>query len=151
MGGFGSGPQRSVKRRGGVKLHTPKELVEGARPYFRSLAGRAAEHGLTQADVPMLAQLATALWLADTAAAKLLDEGILTTDQAHGDGTEQRKHPAFTIWRNAVSVADMLAKQFGLTPASRARLGLEEGDDEESLADVLFGEVAQQNRRGDGD
>lgn len=142
MGGFGSGPQAKARRRkGAVKLHTPKELVEGARPYFRSLAGRAAEHGLTQADVPVLAQLATALWVADQAAQLMMEEGILTTDQAHGDGTEKRKHPAYTIWKNSAALAASLAQQFGLTPASRARLGLAEDDGEESLADVLWGKV----------
>ncbi len=142
MGGFGSGPQRKTRRSGATKLHAPAGLTEGAKPHFRNLAKRAAEHGLTQADVPMLAQLATALWLADEAAAKLMGEGILTRDQAHGDGTEMRKHPAFTIWRAAVATADALAKQFGLTPASRARLGLAEESDEPSLAEVLFGEAA---------
>lgn len=143
MGGFGSGPQRAAKRGGAVKLHTPKELVDGARPYFRMLAQRAAEHGLTQADAPMLGQLATALWLADAAAAQLATEGLTTTDASHGDGTEPRKHPAVSIWRAAVGTADALAKQFGLTPASRARLGLEEEGDEPSLAEVLFGEAAR--------
>ncbi len=145
MGGFGSGPQAKSKgRKRATKLHTPKKLVEGARPYFRSLAGRAADHGLTQADVPILAQLATALWLADTAAAQMEAGGILITDIAHA--RELRKHPAYTIWRNAAALAASLAQQFGLTPASRARLGLEEDDGTESLADVLFGEVAHHER-----
>jgi P27 family predicted phage terminase small subunit len=118
-------------------------MVQEAQPYFRMLAQRAAEHGLTQADVPMLAQLATALWMADAAAAQIVAEGLTTTDTAHGDGTEPRKHPAVSIWRAAVGTADALAKQFGLTPASRARLGLEEESDEPSLAEVLFGEAAR--------
>lgn len=142
MGGIGSGPQRPAKRRSGaVKLHTPKEMPEGAKPYFRFMAQRASDHGLTQADVPMLAQLANALWLADRAVMLMAEDGILMTDQAHGDGTEKRKHPAFTIWRNAVSTADTIAKQFGMTPASRARLGLDESGEGPSLAEVLFGEV----------
>jgi P27 family predicted phage terminase small subunit len=90
----------------------------------------------------MLGQLATALWIADQAAQRMASDGLLMTDQAHGDGREMRKHPAFTIWRNAVAVADTLAKQFGLTPAARARLGLEQDDGAPSLAEVLFGEVA---------
>lgn len=174
MGGFGSGPQQKVRRSSATKLHVPRGMPEGVKPYFRELAKRAAGHGLTQADAPMLAQLAAALWLADSAlalmaeaslrklreAAEQTDDeaevvgaplkgmalGMLMTDQAHGDGTELRKHPAFTIWRAAVGTADALAKQFGLTPASRARLGLEEKSDEPSLADVLFGEVV---RHGD--
>lgn len=147
MGGFGSGPQRKTKRSdGALKLHAPKTMPEQVVPYFRMLAGRAAAHGLTQADGPMLAQLATALWLADSAAAQLAAEGLTTTDVAHGTVSEPRKHPAVSIWRAAVGTADALAKQFGLTPASRARLGLEEESDEPSLADVLFGEVV---RHGD--
>lgn len=148
MGGMGSGPQRRAKRAvGAAKLHTPKELPEGAQAYFRGLARRAAEHGLTQADVPMLAQLANALWLADLAVQRIAADGVLMADQAHGDGTELRKHPAFTIWRNAVVTADTIAKQFGLTPASRARLGLDEQSAEPSLAEVLFGEVAAHGER----
>jgi len=143
MGGMGSGPQKAVRKAGGaVKLHTPKTLPEPAQPYFRELAKRASEHGLTQADAPMLGQLATALWMADASAKLLVAQGLLMADQAHGDGTELRKHPAVSIWRAAVATADGLAKQFGLTPASRARLGLQEQDGEPSLADVLFGEVA---------
>ncbi len=142
MGGLGSGPLRKTKRSSAVKLHAPKTMPEEIVPYFRMLTGRAAEHGLTQADGPMLAQLATALWLADSAAAQLAKDGLTTTDEAHG-GSEPRKHPAVSIWRAAVGTADALAKQFGLTPASRARLGLEEKSDEPSLADVLFGEVAK--------
>ncbi len=146
MGGFGSGPLRKTKRSSAVKLHAPKTMPEETVPYFRMLAGRAAEHGLTQADGPMLAQLATALWLADSAAMQLAREGLTTSDVTHGDGTEPRKHPAVSIWRAAVGTADALAKQFGLTPASRARLGLEEESEEKSLAEVLFGEVV---RHGD--
>ena len=145
MGGFGSGPLRKTKRGVAVKLHAPKTMPEEVVPYFRMLAGRAAEHGLTQADGPMLAQLAAALWLADSAAAQLARDGLTTTDEAHG-GLEPRKHPAVSIWRAAVGTADALAKQFGLTPASRARLGLDEVSEEPSLADVLFGEVV---RHGD--
>lgn len=147
MGGMGSGPQRRTKRTvGAAKLHTPKELPEGAQEHFRGVARRAAEHGLTQADVPMLAQLANALWMADLAAQRIAADGLLMTDQAHGDGTEMRKHPAFTIWRNAVVTADTIAKQFGLTPASRARLGLEEESGAPSLAEVLFGEAVNHAR-----
>jgi P27 family predicted phage terminase small subunit len=142
MGGFGSGRPPKVKRTQRAKLHTPETLPEGAAAYFRMLARRAGEHGLTQADVPMLAQLATALWIADQAALRMARDGLLMTDQSHGDGTELRKHPAFTIWRNAVTVADTLAKQFGMTPAARARLGLEQESGAPSLAEVLFGEAA---------
>jgi len=146
MGGFGSGPLPKMKRGIAVKLHAPKTMPEKVVPYFRMLAGRAAEHGLTQADGPMLAQLATALWLADSAAAQLAEEGLTTSDLTHNGGTEPRKHPAVSIWRAAVGTADALAKQFGLTPASRARLGLEEESDNPSLAEVLFGEAANNAR-----
>jgi phage terminase small subunit len=56
-------------------------------------------------------------------------------DPVHGG---QRKHPAFTVWRAAVATADGLSKQFGLTPASRARLLLDEPDTGKSLAEMLF-------------
>ena len=140
MGGYGSGPVPKVKRGARVKLHAPKGLVEGALPYFRTLADRAADHGLAHADGLMLAQLATALWLADAAAAALAKEGLTVLDTAHN--VEARKHPAVSIWRAAVGTADALAKQFGLTPSSRARLLLNEDDGEQSLAEVLFSEVA---------
>ncbi len=144
MGGMGSGPVRPVKREdGAVKLHTPKTLPEGAQPYFRDLARRATTHGLTQADAPMLGQLATALWLADSAVAQLVLEGLTEVDVAHGGML--KKHPAVSIWRAAVGTADALAKQFGLTPASRARLGLEEESQEKTLAEVLFEEVVHRD------
>jgi P27 family predicted phage terminase small subunit len=135
------------KAAGAVKLHTPKTLPAPAQAYFREVAKRAAAHGLTQADAPMLGQLATALWMADAAAQLLVRDGLLMTDQAHGPETELRKHPAVTIWRAAVATADGLAKQFGLTPASRARLGLQEDDGAPSLADVLFDEAVHHGNR----
>ena len=139
MGGYGSGPVTKL-RRSGVKLHAPKGLVEGALPYFRLLATKAADHGLTHADGPMLGRLATALWLADQAAAVLAKEGLTVLDTAHN--LEARKHPAVSVWRAAVGTADALAKQYGLTPASRARLLLSDDDGGPSLADVLFEEAA---------
>lgn len=144
MGGLGSGPTK-VKRGAKVKLHTPDGLVEGAKPYFRSLAQRAAEHGLAHADGLMLGQLATALWLADQAAALIAKEGMTVQDTAHN--LEARKHPAVSVWRAAVGTADALAKQFGLTPSSRARLGLAEDDEGPSMADVLFSEAAHHGGR----
>lgn len=138
MGGLGSGPTK-VKRGVRVKLRKPDGLVAGAEPYFRLLAQRAADHGLAHADGPMLGQLATALWLADMAAAQIARDGLTVLDTAHN--VEARKHPAVTIWRAAVATADGLAKQFGLTPSSRARLGLQDDDGEMSMADVLFSEV----------
>lgn len=137
MGGTGSGPQRKVRRTGPAhRLYAPKDLVAGAVPYFRALAGRMTTHGLTQADVYMLGQLATALWIAGEAAQAMAEEGLLTTDKTHSSG-EMRKQPAYTVWRNATDVSLRLAQQFGLTPASRARLGLEEEEEGPSLADLL--------------
>lgn len=129
MGGFGSGPaKRGQPRRESQKLRAPSGLVPEARSHFKRLAALAATHGLTRADEPMLAQLATALWMADAAAAQLAREGLTQADATHGG--ELRKHPAVTIWRAAMSAADALARQFGFSPSSRLRLGLEEASGE---------------------
>lgn len=140
MGGMGSGPQKAVRRGGQVKLRAPERMVAGAERHFREVARRAKEHGLTQADQAALGMLATALWLFDEAAAALAAEGLTTADEAHGG--EPRKHPAVSILRAAHSMALPLMGQFGLTPGSRARLGLAEESEVPSLAEILFAPVA---------
>jgi phage terminase small subunit len=78
-------------------------------------------------DASMLAQLAIAELMAIENAKLLLDASngpiqtrLLETDEAHDN--ESRKSPAFTQWRQSVETALKLAKEFGMTPASRARL-----------------------------
>lgn len=149
MGAFGSGPgaKVSVRRDKRTKLRTPADMPKKIQPYFRRVVQRLGDNGLEHADIDLLAQYATALWIADEAARLLATEAIVETDTAHGSGTEVRKHPAFTIWRNAVATAQQLGQHFGATVASRARLGIQPEEEQLSLAELLFREVVNREQR----
>lgn len=65
---------------------------------------------------------------------------LLMTDTAHGNKEESRKSPLLIVMRTASEQIRANAAQLGASPMSRARLP-EPEEEEESLADVLFGGV----------
>lgn len=138
MGGFGSGPlPRTAGRRENEKrIRMPDGLPTVIEPTFRRLVKRLSEHGITQLDADMIGQYAAALYVANQALNEMVMAGVLETDTAHNG--ERRKHPAFTVWKNASALALQIGQQFGATLASRTRLGLEAKQVERSLADILF-------------
>lgn len=124
-----------------VVVKTPAGLGKKAGAIFRRYV-EALEDRLQPEDASMLGQLAVAELMA-IENAKLLFEAtkldtLLIEDEAHGN--EDRKNPAFTQWRQATETALKLAKEFGMTPAARRRLKLEEVVEEISLAAYLSGD-----------
>ncbi len=78
---------------------------------------------------------------------------LLMTDTAHGNKEESRKSPLLIVMRTASEQMRADAAQLGASPMSRARLPEPEEEDE-SIADVLFGAMdrthARLTRQGDG-
>lgn len=121
----------AVPRTTGIKSPEVKDV-------FRRIV--ATVPGLTAADEATVTTLAEATVLQRRAFAEIMAYGLLVPDMAHGG--DLRRNPALIIWRTAVEVSRAAAGKLGATPLDRARLGLEEMSDEPSLADVLFGEAA---------
>lgn len=136
MGGWGSGPTK-VRKGGSERLYPPAWLPKAAKHAFNALARQLEGHALTKADTLALALMAQWVWVNEKAVKDLNDHGVLEQDQAHGDGTEQRKSPAIMVARGATAVLMDIAKQFGMTPSARARLGIETGPERRSLAETL--------------
>lgn len=106
---------------------------------FEQLVEQLAAHGIVPVDLYALADAAFYQWQKTEAMKQLMAEGITTTDDAHGG--ERRKHPALTIYRQADMMFQKLCIQFGMTPASRARLMPPEQDDEDPYKDFLNGKA----------
>jgi P27 family predicted phage terminase small subunit len=137
MGGVGSGPTKA-KRGSSERVYPPAWLPKPAKHTFNALARQLDDHALTKADTLALALMAQWVWVNGEAVKELLKDGVLEEDQAHGDGTEKRKSPAIMVARAATTVLMDIAKQFGMTPSARARLGIEPmSDRSESLAELL--------------
>lgn len=106
---------------------------------FDQLTDQLAAHGIVPVDLYSLADMAFYQWQKIEAIKQLMAEGITTTDDAHGG--ERRKHPALTIYRQADMQFQKLCIQFGMTPASRARLMPPEQDDDDPYKDYLNGKA----------
>lgn len=133
MGGKGSGRKPSAVTmlahgRGGqvvdvpaVDLRVPAGTPKPAAAIYRRLVRDLRAAGiLADVDAPLLAQLATALWLNQDAAAALARDGAVYADPAHGG--RLAKHPAFQVWRDTAATVRSLSALFGLSPADRQRL-----------------------------
>lgn len=136
MGGKGSGPTKA-KAGESERLYPPAWLPSAARQTFHALARQLQGHALTKADTMALALMAEWVWVNGQAVKQLMEKGVLERDQAHGDGTEMRKNPAVSVSRAATMVLMDIAKQFGMTPSARARLGLEMVTGKPTLAEIL--------------
>jgi P27 family predicted phage terminase small subunit len=68
--------------------------------------------------------LSWSLYLA--AAAELASDGLLVTGRSASDRERRVKSPAMVIWTQAGSQLRYLARELGLTPDSRGRMGLKD-------------------------
>jgi P27 family predicted phage terminase small subunit len=62
---------------------------------------------------------------------QMQNDGITVT----GSRGDIKKHPAFSVWKISCDQFNMFAKEFGLTPASRSKIKVEdvpEKDDEKN-------------------
>lgn len=119
--------------------HPPGEMVrpdlsEPARHVWDLVAGPLERAGvLTPVDVPLFAELCEALIVARLARVNATREaaGKLVTQPGAASPT--------TVWHKSMAIVNMLASQFGMTPAARARLVVGEGTGGASSDDLLSG------------
>jgi phage terminase small subunit len=122
-------------------VRTPAGLGKRAGAIFRRYAEVLGDR-VEPEDAGMLGMLAIAELLAIENAKLVLGGApgrqmkLLETDEKHGN--EDRKSPAFTQWRQATETALKLAREFGMTPAARRRLGFEEVIEEIDVATMLY-------------
>ncbi len=137
MGSRGPLPKqaKAVRTANGVKLRPlPAELER----IFARLA-RDVEQ-LTAADVALIEDMARWVAIGKDAYRQLIDEGLLTTDTAHGNKEESRKNPLLIVLRTASEQIRADANQLGATPLARARMPQVDAE-QLSLADDLFAEA----------
>jgi P27 family predicted phage terminase small subunit len=139
VGGIGSGKLKA-KKGSSERLYAPVWLPGEARNIFSVLARQLEGHALQKADTLALALLSQWVWINKLALQEVVDKGILEEDSAHSkdpENPEMRKNPAISVARASTTLIGDIAKQFGMSPAARARLGLEEGAGGPSLAEIL--------------
>jgi len=122
-----------VRPRAGVPAMPRRRLSAEGQRLWRRLAPELAELGLmTEVDGPAFEMLCVHYSVAVQAARQLREEGLTVMGT-----TGERKHPCAQILREASTAFRMYAEQFGLTPAARARLRVDPGEDEPSLQEYL--------------
>jgi P27 family predicted phage terminase small subunit len=121
-------------------IKTPKPRKPSGMPYHAGalwdrLAGFLYERGiLTIFDAPIFEMMCLSYHFMKEADKWLKKDGVLTVDERG----LIRKHPAHQIFRDHVNLYMKAAVEFGLTPASRSQLSLDQPDDDISLAEMLF-------------
>ena len=65
-------------------------------------------------------QLVQAIHIQSECWQKIMADGVLTEDKAHGG--ELRRHPAVVVWRQATDMARQCMNLLGMSPAARARI-----------------------------
>jgi P27 family predicted phage terminase small subunit len=123
-----------------ASVKPPPELTPTAKRFWERHALELSRLGmLTLNDVSSFAACCEA-WAFMMAAKKELkatarrDAEVITKDRTHGG--EPRKHPAWTIYRQAEAAFMSWSREFGLTPSSRVGLPALADDDDED--DDLF-------------
>jgi P27 family predicted phage terminase small subunit len=112
---------------------------EGKR-LWKSLAPMLARlNVLTEADLPALEMTCLHYAVARAALDEMLADGedgkmAVSTESVTGI----KKHPAASVFRENSTAFRMYLTEFGLTPASRVRLKMDSGEEEKSLAEMLF-------------
>lgn len=124
----------------GAGLDPPADLTPSGRTFWRRHAPELARLGLlTVNDVDSFAACCEAWAFMQQAktelrgSSKTANAKVTTSDRAHG--REVRKHPAFTVYKQAEASYLAWAREFGLTPSSRVGLPGpgDDGDDDDDL------------------
>lgn len=125
----------------------PNYLSDDAKRVWRKLAPRLHEAGLlTEVDVYALAQYCTLYARWRQAEKALASDGpVITTSNGN-----MVQSPWMGIANRALEMMNRLAREFGMTPASRSRISVDAPDDDDLLtqlfAGVAIGEHEQQKR-----
>lgn len=131
---------------GGVPA-VPRWLSEEGKREWRRLAGRLWRAGLlTEADHDGLAMYCEtfATWKRAEAQVRAKGEVVRTA------GGNVIQNPYLSIANRAKRDALVLAREFGMTPAARTRISVDGGEEEPSVADLLFGLVDMAGGVDDG-
>jgi len=117
-------------------------LSSKAKQYFRELAPQLIEMGtLDEINLRIFEALCSAL-------ARVEDMGKIL--DAEGEVTPGGKvHPLWRAYIQEQAAALTLAKEFGMTPASRARLGIAPKPKEVDPMEALFNECLGKNQQED--
>jgi P27 family predicted phage terminase small subunit len=122
-GNYLSGPSKitpAIATANQVDLVPPDYLDASLIPIFKAIASEVPAGLARPSDVRLIVQLCQAMHMQDETWAKLMEDGLLTVDKTHGG--EQRKHPAFAMWRQATDMARQCMNLLGMSPAARARI-----------------------------
>lgn len=120
-------------------LEPPADLTPAARAFWRRHAPELGRLGLlTVSDVDSFGACCEAWAFMQQAkdelrSSKSANAKVTTRDRAHGN--EARKHPAFTVYKQAEASFLAWAREFGLTPSSRVGLPGpgDDGDEDDDL------------------
>jgi len=133
---FMQGKQSRVKVSVGKEpIQAPKELPAPVRAIFRRMAKQLVNRTSPE-DATILAQLAIAEWAAQQAMAEMAQVGVTEV----GATGETKRSAAFVAWKQANDALLAVGAHFGMTPASRARLRIDEAEEVDLLAE-LFADV----------
>lgn len=102
------------------ELLPPKRLSKAAKEVWGEIMPDLVESGVVRSvDARIFAQFCEAVALADAMVPKLA-KAVVTQPSGR-----VAKSPAVEVWVAAVATARQLAEQYGLTPAARAKLGIQ--------------------------
>lgn len=121
-----------------LPLDVPEYLNARGREVWKTIVRRLMDRGLVdEMDEYSLYGLAQSYVFMEYSGARIMKEGLIDEDNAHGG--RPRKHPAFQTWRDAFKQFRSVAEDFGMTPAAREALEIEDTSDAEEkfLKDVL--------------
>lgn len=114
----------------------PRWMTLEAKRQWRRIAPRLHAAGLlTEIDGLGLAMLCEAVGQYVEGKEIVEREGAI----AVSDNGNVYQHPAVGLMKSARGEILKWSREFGMTPASRSRIAVEQGVEEESLADILFG------------
>lgn len=129
------------------QLRAPRLLSPQARRLWRDLAPVLADAGLlTVADLPALTALCLHFGMLVDAAARVKEEGAIVKNVMG----ELRRHPATSLIDSNSRALKAYLTEFGLSPSSRVRIK-GAGEQEKSLAEMLFSSLSDSNEKGGSD
>ena len=118
-----AGTARRDRRRpapqGGSPPRMPRDLPQQLRPYWRQLTALLRDR-LQPTDGAALRGFCEALWARQQAFSALQEGGVLTVD----DRGQQRRSPAYMVWRQADASCRAFYAQFNMTPEARRLAGI---------------------------
>lgn len=106
-------------------LEVPQYLPPKGVEVWKDIVRRLEKRGILEdLDKEAIYHMVSAHYFAFVTGAKLMSEGLIEEDSAHGG--RKRKHPAFQMWRDSLKQFRSLAGEFYMTPKERQDVELTE-------------------------